>query len=333
MITTFIENSHPEIEERTKAVRKSFPCDETLRAQLMDFRLQKPEWNNPAIAAEVGYNSAVISEYLNLDGNKYSGRVDRVERRIREFLRDQTLMLDTAVETILCEVAGQVSNAIEEIRTAKRIGVITGPPGIGKSRGTNLYCASHERAILFTACTWERNLNSAIECLLKAADVTRGKNNPAKTISEKLKGSSRPILVDDAHKLTCAALQFFYDLRDATGSPIALIGDSRLEPKLASDGQRLRRTGVVFKLKIKNPKPLIEHHIRQLIPDAGGEMKDLMKLCEQIVAHDGLFGSVQMELSLAVRLKKGNEEWSWCEAVRCAHQRLIRNYVLEGGVK
>lgn len=336
-MSTFADKSQPpEKDDNSTPVEKSssektFPRDAALCARLLEYR-DTNNLSNVKLGSEIGYTNAVISQYLSKDGNKYPGDTKKLERKIAEFLRDKSLTLDSSVETIACEVADQIEMAIEEIRTAKRIGVVIGEPGVGKSRGIALYCQSHERAIQFSACTWERNLSSAMECLLKAADMTQAKSGLAaiKALVEKQRGSSRPIIVDDAHKLTRSALQFFYDFRDATGSPVVFFGDQRLIHKLKDDAQRLRRTGLVYHLKVKNPRPLIEHHISRLAPDANGETGELISLCEQIAAHDGVFGSVQMELSLAARLKKLKPEMSWCEAVRRAHRKLIRSFELKG---
>lgn len=328
-------SSHPETEERgepkPRVQRAVYTADEVLRAELRAFRdNSNGQWNNTSIGSDIGYSGVVVGDYLGEYGNKYAGDTRGVERKVREFLRDQRLLLDTSVETIECEIAKQVANAIEDIRTAKLIGVIIGAPGIGKSRGIDLYCRTHERAIPFRAWTGEKSLSAAEECLFKAADVARSKRgvNEAKTLAGKLAGSSRPIIADDAHKLTCAALQLFYDLRDKTGSPIVLAGDERLIAKLKNDPQRLRRTGTVHRLKIKEPMPLIEHHIKQIIPDCNGELSALKALCKQIVEQPGHFGSVQMELCRAVRIKRAKADLSWCEAVRHAHRRLIRDYEL-----
>jgi len=329
-----INQSHPEKEERESATttRTTYPCDETLRQQLRKFRDDSKgsadEWTNARIASGIGLSVRVISDYLNPDGNKYDGDTKRIENKLREWLRDIRLTLDTSITSFICDVSRQIETAVEEIRTAKRIGVIVGPPGIGKSRGIDLYCSTHELAIAFTTSSWHRNTNSFANCLLEAADVTQSKRGlrDFESFVEKTMGMTRPILVDDAHKLTRGALQLAYDYRDTTGAPIALFGDERLILKLKDDAQRLRRTGIVTRLKIKDPTPLINHHIAALIPDANGETEFLRKLCAQIVAKPGHFGSLQMELALAVRLKKGAPDWSWAEAVKHAHQKLIRDY-------
>jgi DNA transposition AAA+ family ATPase len=315
-----------------EGTRDSYPCDEAFRQQLRKFRDDSrgtaEEWTNGRIAAGIGLSVRVISDYLNPDGNKYDGDTKRIERKLREWLRDIRLQLDSNIVTTACEIAEQIETAVEEIRTAKRMGVVIGEPGIGKTRGIELYCQTHELAIAFTTISWHRNTNSFANCLLKAADVTQSKRGlrDFESFVEKTIGMTRPILVDDAHKLTRGALQLAYDYRDQTGAPVCLFGDERLILKLKDDAQRLRRTGIVTRLKIKNPAPLIDHHIQSLIPDANGEAVSLRKLCTQIVAKPGHFGSLQMELALAVRMKKGAPDWSWAEAVKHAHKKLIRDY-------
>jgi len=313
----------------TIQTEKTYPCDEQLRQELLTLRDHASnEYSNSRIASQVGYSQAVISQYLNPVGNKYDGDTKKFESQVRQWLRDIRLQLDSSVETIDCEISRRISDAIEDIRTAKRIGVIIGAPGIGKSRGVDLYVQDHSLAIAFRVCSWHRNQRSVEDCLFKAADVGRLKRgeNSMEILAEKLRGSTRPILVDDAHKASSPALQCLYDFRDATGMPVVLLGDDRLLAKLRNDPQRLRRTGIVTTLKIKNATPLIEHHVDALLPDrANGERKELLKLCDQIANSSGHFGSVQMELALAARIRKGDPDLSWCEAVKRAHKKLIRD--------
>lgn len=330
-----IHHTHTEPEERiapAPRTKRIVECDEKLRAELAAFiEAGGKQWSNSTIATQVGYTPAVISRYRgDQDGCLYEGDIAAVERRLREFLRDQRLQLDTSVETIDWEGAQKISRAIEDIRTAKRIGVIIAPPGFGKSRGIDLYCREHELAIPLHCWSGECNKSSVSSCLFAAADVgrpARGENE-AQTLARLLKGSTRPVLLDDAHKLTCQALQLLYDLRDQTGLPIVLFGDERLIGKLKNDPQRLRRTGIVYRLKIENPVPLIDHHINSIIPHPGGQLPAIRKLCEKIAGQAGHFGSVQMELALAVRIKQGAPDWDWCKCIQAAHTKLIRDYTL-----
>ena len=264
--------SHPELAEREPKAPATFPCNESLRAQLRALRdAPNSEWSNARIAREVGYTPGVISQYLNERGNLWRN-VSELEPKIAAFLRDQNLRLDTGIETIACDIAEQIGDAIEEIRTAKRAGAIIGAPGIGKSRGVDHYLVSHPQAIAFRVCAWERGQADFAECLYTAADVGAHKRGLSgmKDLVAKLNGAGRPVLIDDAHKATRAALQLAFDFRDATGVPLVFLGDQRLVAKLKDDPQRLRRTGRLFTLRDKEPLPLIQHHIAALCPGVNG---------------------------------------------------------------
>ena len=312
----------------SRSSRSTFPCDLALRASLLAFRDDSQgRWNNSTISRQIGYSPRVVSDYCAPDGNKYDGDTPAVERAIKEFLRDQRLISDTNVETIQTEITRKIEAAIEDIRTARRIGVIIGDPGIGKTRALALYCRTHELAISFSAWEGECSKTAVADLLFHAADVANLKrgDNKIKVLAEKLNQSGRVIIADDAHKLSPHALQLLYDFRDRAGSPIVLIGDTRLLAKLESDKQRLRRTGAVTYLKIKDPVPLIEHHIDALLPkNHHDERKEIIQLCQQLAKQEGLFGSIQMELSLAARIKTAKPDLSWLVAIQSAHKRLIR---------
>lgn len=326
------------------------PCDSSIRNDLIALRDANPEMTHSAIAAEVGYSAAVLSQYLNAAGNLYA-EPRHFEAAVKEFLRDHRLKLDSGVETIPCDISRQIESAIEEIRTSKKRGVIIGTPGLGKTRGVSLYCKTHQRAIAMLANAWCYDKWAAARILLKAADVTQAQSglSAVQVLADKMRGSSRPIIVDDAHKLTRDALQLFYDFTEHTGMPLILTGTPELEPKLKDDGQRLRRTGAVYRLKVKEEddfKNLIRHHIKEIVPDGGGdESRELFALCRKIVGterkdvvrdeevwrldhHAGAFGNLQMTLALAVRMKSKKPKWHWCDAVKNAHRRQIRDYEL-----
>ena len=309
--------------------RSTFPHDGEIRAQLIAFRDDSGgDWSNSAIAKRLGYSTRVISDYLAPAGNHYDGDTLAVEKKIKEFLRDRRMVSDSSVETIPCEISRKVESSLECIRTSLRIGVIIGEPGIGKTRAVKLYTDSHELAISFTAWEGACSKSALVDLLFSAANVARAKrgDNKIQLLADRLCDSGRLIIADDAHKLSPHALQLLYDFRDRARTPVALVGDDRLIAKLQSDRQRLRRTGEVTELEVKNSTPLIEHHIDQLL-DAKSireERSDIIALCKEIATRDGVFGSVQTELSLAVTIKTAKPDISWAEAIHSAHKRLIR---------
>ena len=342
--TVWIEQSHPEkaqqiveapapgAEALVKAARPTFTADENLRARLREFK-EGHRWSNSDLAVGIGYSPAVVLLYLAPGGNQYDGDTAAVEGKVREFLRDQQLILDTGIETIASEVSERIEGWLEDIRTSRGFGVIIAEAGLGKSRATDLYLGSHSLAIGLSAWEGECSRASAEDLLFRAADVMRTskRGSKARALVAKMRGSARMIVVDDAHYLTRAAISLFSGFRDRTGMSIAFLGIPKLMDKLESDPQVLSRINFNRQLawkRLKSVDTLIDHHIKSLIGEANGEQAELRKLCRQIASHDGHFRSLQQQLARAVRLHRGNKAWSWCECVRNAHACLIRDYDL-----
>ena len=320
------------VEPAAKGPRPTYPADEGLRAKLRDFK-ETHRWSNADLGMAIGYSPAVSLLYLAPAGNQYDGDTGAVESKVREFLRDQQLILDTGIETVASEVSERIEGWLEDIRTSRGFGVIVAEAGLGKSRGVDLYLAAHSLAIGLNAWEGECSRASAEDLLFRAADVMRTstRGGKARALVAKMRGSPRMIVVDDAHYLSRAAISLFSGFRDRTGMSIAFVGIPKLMAKLESDPQVLSRINFSRQItwkRLQKVDVIIDHHIRSLIGETNGEQAELRKLCRQIAAHDGHFRSLQQQLARAVRLHRGNKAWSWCECVRNAHACLIRDYEL-----
>jgi DNA transposition AAA+ family ATPase len=152
----------------------------------------------------------------------------------------------------------------------------------------------------------------------------------------KLRGSDRLLIVDDAHKLTRPALQWFFDFHDATQVPVALVGTYELLDKLEDDTQRFSRVGYHEEIKHTDAggklvvdRALVKHLVKQLVPAANGESESLCDLAEQVAEQHGHYRSVHKQLKLAIEIKAGSKaDITWVQAFRAAHTKLIRKYKL-----
>jgi DNA transposition AAA+ family ATPase len=224
-----------------------YPCNELLRNKLREMRDAPGSiWSNSKFGSRLGFSSGVISQYLNDAGNKYRADVTGLEHRIDDFLRNEARRRASGVETVWCDAAEQMKSAFEYIRRTNDIGAIVGESGEGKSRGIELIREEHPLALLFTVRAWSNDKNSmqsAIwECIPHAGYDTQTKR--ATFMVTSMRGSDRPLLVDDAHKLTRPALHWLFDFYDETNIPIALFGTPDLLAKLEDDSQRFSRVGL-----------------------------------------------------------------------------------------
>ena len=307
--------------DRDESAAKTYPCNTALREKLRGMRaLPGARWSNSKFATRLGISNSVISQYLSDDGNKYSGDTTRLEIKIDDFLRNESRRRASGVETAQSEVAAEVNDALEYARKTNGVAEVFAESGEGKSRALELYVRDNPTALLFVVRAWSRDqasLEHAIFELLGHAGYDHHTKR-ADFIAQKLRDSDRLICVDDAHKLTKPALQWLFDMHEATHCPMALVGTFALEKTLNEDSQRSSRVGIYFPISSKDPRPLIAHMVNQLIPDAGSELGALCDLAEDLAAQHGHYRNVHQQLKLAVELKESRPKITWVKAFEMA---------------
>lgn len=333
-MSTFIDKSQPpEPDDKPKKKIITYPCDEALRARLREMRDPTKEISNNILAQALGVNAAVISQYLNNDGCVYSGDVKRLELKLDDWLRNYARRRASGVNTIQCEIADEIRKAVEYIRKTNDVGEIIAASGEGKTRALELIIAGMPTAMLYHVRSWNRDLGS-IESAMFDAVGSSGYNHKQKRaifIVNKLRGSNRLLIVDDAHKLTRPALQWLFDLQEETQIPVALVGTYDLADKLEDDSQRSSRTGLYWPIASKSAegnRKLIEHMVRELAPAANGQIEQLCDLAEQVAIEHGHFRSVHKQLKIAAELMETSKFKTWPDAFRAAHSLLVRKYKL-----
>ena len=339
-----IHHNHPEIDERQLAQSPepkaqslgTFKCNPTLRARLLDLR-EQPGWSNNIISKRMGVNASVVSQYLSKDGCIYPGDVAALERKIEDLLSNEARRRASGVDTVECSVTEQIRAALEEIRLTNDFAVILAESGNGKTRGLEDYLKSHPTALLYRTFVWNNDLKSVEAAMFDQVGRKDydGRSKRVLNTIRNMRGSDRLVIVDDAHKLTRPALQWWFDFHDATQCPIAFAGTFALLEKLEDDPQRFSRVGLHCEIVndegdgVTVDRTLILHLIKSLIPAANGETEELADLCEQVAKEHGHYRSVHKQLKLAVELRAGSKKpLSFSQAFRNAHTMLVRNYNL-----
>jgi DNA transposition AAA+ family ATPase len=300
--------------------------EDPIRERVLQYKETK-KLTNVALAKKLGYSPTVISLYLSPQGNRYPGDLATLKARIVDLLDNESRRRASGVDTIDCEITKDIRNAIEVIRRTNDIGVIIAEPGEGKTRGIERYREQNPTCVLYHVRAWSSDRDSVEGAMMDAAGKGGYDNRTKRAVFlvQKFLGSDRPIIIDDAHKLTRPALQWFFDFHDETGVPIALIGTFSLEDKLRDDAQRFSRVGYRHEVRPKNPAALLAHLVETITPKATGADRDqLIALSEQVAEQHGHFRSVYKQLKLTAEIKDGAPNKAWDACFRAAHQKLIR---------
>jgi DNA transposition AAA+ family ATPase len=298
--------------------------DETVRAALAEYR-QKSGLTLAELGDELGVGTTQVSKYLS---GKPHWDVRPLEAVAVDVMRTADRRRLAKVELFETVPAQMVRATCESMREVNCVGLVTGPAGIGKTEGINLYLAENKSAVLVTCSQVHRTPGKMVDLLFVEAGH-RSKTfteSKADYLLKKFSGSNRLIIVDMAQRLAVSGLNFWFDFHDRTGCPIVLVGNPAVLELIRQSDQPLSRVGLHTKIApYRHPEKVAAQLIKQLIPEA---VDDLEELGTQVVRQQGHLRSLRMQCELARRIRHGNGA-KWTEAFAQAHTQLVRDYELK----
>lgn len=316
-------NSHPEPEERKAATAADATDKPRSLRELLAAARDEDSLTITKMSQQIGYSTSVLSQYLS---GIYPGDTDRFERRAADWLRARDRKKRIGVKLIESEATRTVMAALETIRRTNDVGVIYGDAGIGKTSGVALYLEENPTCVEISLSRWARNDLQIERLIFGAMDSGSWKGNTprAEFLVEKLRGSNRLLIVDNAHKATAAGLEWLFDLHDETRIPIALVGNEEVIRPIQANDQRFSRVGLKQPVTVVRPKALVRHLVQSVAPQFLGQVETLL---EQVAEQHGRFRAVFKGLSLSATLAEAGG-LDPVSAVKAAHQRLVRHYEL-----
>jgi DNA transposition AAA+ family ATPase len=301
------------------------PFTEEIRARLADYKARR-ELSHSELAAELGYNVTQVSKYL---GAKPDWDVSRMESVIDDVLANESRREQVKLETFETPISEAMGGVFERTRKTNDISLTFGPAGVGKSKGVELYAVNNPSCIVVTATMWKREPDD-IEGAIFRSVSNRGWDGRTKRgdwAVQKLHRSNRLIIIDNAQRLKMATLAWLFDFHDATGCPIALVGNPEVLEVIRTNDQLFSRIGYqrVLKLKAGVAATVARRQLKQHLPEAEGE---LASLAEMVGENQGHFRSVRKQLILAKAIRD-KKKVSWSDAFKAAHTQLVRDYKLD----
>lgn len=187
------------------------------------------------IASRIGRTSPVISSWLK---GQYRGDVVDLERRLSDlipWLIHESHRPRTSTEIFETVITQRVAKALTTTKRQGFIGCIVGTPGLGKSSGIDLYLRANalDVGIRLNAALHPGCKGGIIAAFWASPNFSRtGYKRSGLTKSAFLcqyfKGQKRLIIVDNAHTLSRGGLDWLVGFHEATGCPIALVGNVEL---------------------------------------------------------------------------------------------------------
>lgn len=320
--------------EATKTMSRIKAIDMVLRSQLEEYKTSK-NVSLRQLAKELASSETMVSKYL---ANKFEGNVELFEAAVRDLLKSAALrntIIVGEIETFPTLITKQVHKFIELHRRASSIGLIFGPSGIGKTRAIETYLATNKLALFFGAsrfsgCNHTAVINAIFRQIDHASYVLKKHGTKGQYVAEKLRGSGRLLIVDDAHRLTRKAVECLFDFHHDTKCPVVLVGyeDAMLGfiRGIDCNGTLASKLGSKITVDLKNTVANVATEmVKRIWPEA---VDQIAPLAIHVAEQPGHLRSLFNQLRLAKELHVSGVCQSAEQAFRGAHGYLIREYKL-----
>lgn len=190
---------------------------------------------------------AAISQYRN---GKYNGDINAVEKKIDEYLKtveaqkemkERTQEYRPSSDYIPISISEDIYNMIKYAQINGGIAVAHGDAGIGKTKAAQKYARENPtQCIYIEVSPVAGTLTNMLKLLARALRIADSTNkfDLIMDIREKLEGTNKVIIIDEAQHLKLAALEQIRTLADPNsitgtkGVGIVLIGNTEVYSKM-----------------------------------------------------------------------------------------------------
>jgi DNA transposition AAA+ family ATPase len=321
------------------------PIDTVLRSKL-EAHMAARNLSQKQVGSLIGYSESALNRWMNPPAgskDKFHGDVEKLEGRIRGMLYKAELRAKVKqnVEPFPTLATRRVKNYINTIFLKPQIGLIHGEAGTGKTTGVVMFMDENPDALLVTMSQVKGNGCGAILHELWKTMDTRGykrrlHGSPGAYVIDQLAGSNRPLIIDNAHRMTPGARKWVCDFHDETGCPVILVGNPEVVDAFRTNDQQFSRIGFKGEVALvkrsgeDKEQPLqqaVEQFLERVWPEAASR---LFPLAMEVARNHGHLRALWHQLSLAQHLhtEKAKDCETPIKAFRAAHAQLVRNYEL-----
>ena len=221
--------------------------NQELQAQLEQY-MTDTGISQAKIAPQIGVSTAALSQYRRSAYD--NGDIAAVEAKIAEFFRLQNYAAATAEKAaaylpttgyVPTSISEDVYETIRYCQAAKGMVIVHGDAGVGKTKGAEKFISENPTASIYIQATPSTGtLSGILKLLARALHIAdaRNKLDLMLAIRDKLGGTNKVIIIDEAQHLKLAALEEIRTLSDPSGIDgqpgigICLIGNTEVYSRM-----------------------------------------------------------------------------------------------------
>jgi len=204
------------------------------------------------LSKAIGINPSALSKYLK---QSYDGDLDSLNSKVKTYLELEEQRGDAWDDRIVeTETMRQINKVIRLVHKMRKMGVVYGAAGLGKTVSLKRYHEDYPNSVMITGCPDSKSVSGAIRLLYYALkrDHSRKSTRQARIeIVTLLTGSNTLVIVDDAHELTNDALEELRSIHDSTSCPFVFVGTEEIVSRLVDPDARRILAQMSSRLPVK----------------------------------------------------------------------------------
>lgn len=189
------------------------------------------------VAQELGRSGGAVSSFLSGKYKTPHAMIPDIKSLIELNKKKNVSPTEPGyAETSVCR---RIINSIAYAHVRGVVSVIYGDAGVGKTSAVKEYVRKERLALLITARLDCSSITGVNELIAKQMGIKeRVSRKITDEIINRMQGSGRVLIVDEAQHLTVKALDHLRCLSDESGIGIALVGNEKVFDKMRGDGSK-----------------------------------------------------------------------------------------------
>ncbi len=275
-----------------------------LRAWLNDYKASTGfTWAK--IGREVGYAESSLSLFAN--GKYPQANATHLLDALGDYARLADARRTALVQPsfVMTSIARTINRLIWETQLLRRIGIVSGEAGIGKSEAFRNHAAGSPNAAYVLMNSQARTSAALLRKMLAAIDRAEHRSVPPHVLYDRLveftRGTSWYFLIDEANFLRSESLNTLRCFQEEAGRiPVVLTGNAELYQNAQWTGGRSRESSAAF-TQFESRCAVRAH-----LSAADVKRSDVIAIAEQIVGVDVTTGCADLLLKHAQSAAAGS---------------------------
>lgn len=271
--------------------------------------IKKTKKSQAQVASEIGFSSSALSGFLSGTYSAPHTIITAIEN-----LAEVNKQREVAPKKPEFQETGVVTAVTQAIRYCHLLGNITvayGDAGVGKTVAVERYLAANPLAIGIDLTPTDASITGVNELIAEQLGIReKVERRQTRAIVDKLRGSGRVIIVDEAQFLTTRTIDHLRRMSDRSGVGVCFVGNDKLNSSINGNGssdfsQLFSRRGMNPEVRVSDiTKEEIEKIFGSYVPDP-----DAIEMLYRIShTNFGLRGAVNVFINTAATFGEVNAE-------------------------